>query len=57
MVAPAASVKSAGKVPLALAGGLTTAVVLEVAELKNRRPFPSASVVSVPKLVVPLVTV
>ena len=58
IVAPAASVKSAGRVPLVVLELCADAVALdEVVELKNKRPFPLASVESVPRFVVPLVTV
>src|SRR4029079_6316951 len=57
IVAPATSVKSAGRVPLVVVDLCAAAVALdEAVELKNKRPFPLASVESVPRFVVPLVT-
>ncbi len=55
IVAPAAKVKPAGKV-LAAVGLLGGAVVLELDEVKQSWPLPFASVVKVPRLVVPTVT-
>ena len=55
IVAPAATVKPAGNVPAAV-GLLGGVVVLELDEVKQSWPLPLASVVKVPRLVVPTVT-